>query len=132
MSDSSPDPRSNPERGSASVSLVVRRTIHAGAATLFEAWTQAELLTRWWGPEGVRCPCAEVDLQVGGRFRIANEFSDGKRVWISGEFERIDAPHLLVYTWRVEPQEWNGERVTVRFEPRNDATEVVVIHECIP
>jgi len=39
-------------------------------------------------------------------------------------------PHRLVYTWRAGDDQVS--RVTVRFEPRGDATEVIVIHEQIP
>ncbi len=102
---------------SATITLVVRRTINATAEQLFEAWTQPAHLKRWWGPRPVTCVDAEIDLRVGGGYRIANQFPDGRILWIFGEFEVIDPPH---------------ERVTVRFEPRGSATEVIVEHERIP
>lgn len=80
---------------------------------------------------GVECDHAEVDLREGGGYRIANRFADGTVLWIVGTFERIDPPHELVYSWRLEPGEDRLERVTVRFEQRGDATEVVVVHEQI-
>jgi uncharacterized protein YndB with AHSA1/START domain len=40
-------------------------------------------------------------------------------------------PERLVYSWRVEGDEGPVERVTVQFEPRGDATEIVVVHERI-
>ena len=41
--------------------------------------------------------------------------------------------HVLVYTWRMGQQGAEEESlVTVRFEPRGDATEVVVVHENVP
>jgi uncharacterized protein YndB with AHSA1/START domain len=72
-----------------------------------------------------------VDLQVGGRYRIGNRFMDGTIVWITGEFEVIEPPRKIVYTWRLEPHAHPSERVTVRFEPRGDRTEVIVVHERI-
>lgn len=114
------------------MNLVVSRIIQASAERLFQAWTEPEQLRQWWGPESVTCIEAEVNLQVGGRYRIGNQFSDGSVVWISGTFELIDAPHTLVYTWRIgtDPDE---ERVTVSFRATNDAqTEVTVVHERIP
>ena len=50
----------------------------------------------------------------------------------AGEFEIVAPPHRLVYTWRAEPGSEAPERVTVTFEPREGATEVVVVHERIP
>jgi uncharacterized protein YndB with AHSA1/START domain len=73
-----------------------------------------------------------VDLRVGGRYRIANRFPDGRTIWIVGEFEVVAPPHKLVYTWRLDPGPERTERVTVSFEPHDDGTEVVVVHERIP
>lgn len=111
--------------------LVVRRRIHATREKLFAAWTQPELLVRWWGPQSVACPTAEIDLRVGGSYRIANQFPDGTVVWISGAFEVIEPPHRLTYTWKLESQNGPVERVTVCFEAQGTATEVVVSHERI-
>ena len=112
------------------IALEIRRTIRATPERLFDAWTQPAMLREWWGPKGVVCIDAEVDLRNGGRYRIANQFPDGRVIWIAGEFERIEPPSILVYTWRVEPQT-TSERVTVRFERRGDSTEVIVLHERI-
>jgi uncharacterized protein YndB with AHSA1/START domain len=111
--------------------LIVRKSIRASPERIFDAWTQPEHLKLWWGPKSVECIDAEVDLRVGGRYRIANQFPDGKVLWISGEFETIERPHRLVYTWRVGP-EAVPERVTVTFEARGEQTEVIVMHERIP
>lgn len=112
------------------VVLVVRRTIHASAERLFEAWTEPKHLLAWWGPKPVTCSHAEVDLRVGGRYRIDNAFPEGTIVTIRGEFRQIEAPHRLVYTWIMGDSE--SSMVTVRFEPRGDRTEVIVLHEQIP
>ena len=111
--------------------LVVRRMIHATPETLFAAWTEPGHLVHWWGPQGVSCPAAEVDLQAGGSYRIANRFPDGTLVWIAGVFEVVEPPHRLIYTWRLESQSKTTERVTVRFEPHDASTEVIVTHERI-
>jgi uncharacterized protein YndB with AHSA1/START domain len=113
------------------VVLIVRKSIRASPERVFDAWTQPEHLKLWWGPKSVECIDAEVDLRVGGRYRIANQFPDGKILWISGEFETIERPHRLVYTWRVG-SEAAAERVTVTFEERAKETEVIVMHERIP
>ena len=123
-------PRAN--AGSQAITLVVRKTIKATAERLFEAWTEPEQLKKWWGPPGVTCIEVEVDLRVGGRYRMANQLPDGKILWISGEFESIEPPRELVYTWRVEPETQASERVMVQFEARGDATEVIITHERIP
>jgi uncharacterized protein YndB with AHSA1/START domain len=111
--------------------LIVRRSIRASPERIFDAWTQPQHLKQWWGPKSVECIAAEVDLRVGGRYRIANQFPDGKILWISGEFEAIERPRKLVYTWQVGAQAAGTERVTITFEARGEETEVIVAHERI-
>jgi len=124
------NPPSHP--GAPAVALIVRRTIRASAARVFEAWTRPEHLRRWWGPAGVQCTAAEVDLRVGGGYRIANRLPSGDVVWISGVFEQVEPPRLLVYTWQTAASASGSERVTVRFRDAGDGTEVVVVHARIP
>jgi uncharacterized protein YndB with AHSA1/START domain len=112
------------------ITLVVRKTIRATPERLFDAWTQPTQLRQWWGPQDVECVDAQIDLRVGGHYRIANRFRDGRLVWISGQFEVIDPPHRLEYTWRLEPQT-TWERVSVRFERSRGGTDVVVTHDRI-
>src|SRR5665213_2930720 len=113
--------------------LVVRRMIRATPDRLFAFWTEPEHLVRWWGPDGVSCLTAEVDLRPGGSYRIANRFANGDVLWIAGVFEVVERPHRLVYTWRLESASASAssERVNVSFELRGELTEVVVTHERI-
>lgn len=113
------------------ITLVVQKTIRASAERLFAAWTDPAQVRTWWGPAGINCPQAEIDLRVGGSYRIANEQPGQPILWIVGEFERIEPPHSLIYSWRLEPGPGRTERVSVRFRPRGDATDVIITHERI-
>jgi uncharacterized protein YndB with AHSA1/START domain len=112
------------------IALVARRIIRASAPDLFDAWTKPDELRAWWGPRPVTCSGAEVDLRVGGRYRISNQLPDGRTLMIEGEFRVVERPYRLVYTWCAG--EDRRSLVTVRFEPRGDATEVIVVHEQVP
>jgi uncharacterized protein YndB with AHSA1/START domain len=114
------------------VALVVRRTIRATAARLFAAWTEPNQLVAWWGPRPVTCAGAEVDLRAGGTYRILNVMPDGAILAIEGEFRAVEPPHKLVYTWHMGGAHEERSLVTVRFEARDSATEVIVVHEQIP
>jgi len=110
--------------------LMIRRVIAAGRERIFDAWTKPELLQQWWGPANVRCIAAEVDLRSGGAYRIGNELPDGRVIWIEGEFEVVDSPQRLVYSWRISGEP--ASRVTVSFVALGDrSTEVVIHHERI-
>jgi uncharacterized protein YndB with AHSA1/START domain len=119
---------------SSQISLVVRRTIQAPAPRVFEAWTRPEQLRRWWGPRPVTCSEAEVDLRVGGSYRIGNLLPDGKVLFIFGQFEVVEAPKRLVYSWHLQLADGTvteSSRVSVRFEAHERSTEVIVVHERI-
>ena len=118
----------SPSAGAAT--LTVRRRIAAPPDRLFAYWTEPVHLAEWWGPAGVTCESATVDLRVGGTYRIGNRFADGTVLWISGVFEVIEPPRQLVYSWRLGNANVI-ERVTVTFTPAGDSTDVVVLHERI-
>lgn len=109
------------------ITLNIRRMIRARPERLFAAWTTPEQLRQWWGPAHVECSGASVDLRVGGRYHIDNRLPDGRVLRIEGEFERIDPPTALIYSWRLGGS--LPERVTVRFVPVAEGTEVHVTHE---
>jgi uncharacterized protein YndB with AHSA1/START domain len=113
------------------ITLVVRRTIRATPERLFDAWTRPEQLVEWWGPEGVQCIAAEVDLRVGGRYRIGNRLPDGRELWIVGAFEAIERPRRLVYSWQLEGSARPAERVIVQFAGNGAETEVIITHQRI-
>src|SRR5262245_65241269 len=52
--------------------VVVTRTINGPARIVFEAFTKAELLKRWWVPKsmGMTLLFCEVDARVGGKYQI--------------------------------------------------------------
>lgn len=122
------------------VDLEVRRFVPAPPQRVFRAWTDPAALKHWWGPVGVRCVAAEIDLQPGGLYRIANAMPGGAIVWIHGAFEQIEPPNLLIYSWGTgeadDGAEQNAqapaERVTVRFTPAGDGTDLVIEHRRIP
>jgi uncharacterized protein YndB with AHSA1/START domain len=111
--------------------LESRKFVAANPDRVFRAWTDPVELAKWWGPAGVRCIAAEIDLRVGGIYRIGNELPDKTVIWIAGVFERIERPNLLVYTWSTDAQSPARELVTVRMNAQADGTEVIVTHERI-
>jgi hypothetical protein len=59
----------------------IERRYAASAKVVFEAWTSAEMLRRWYPPGADwDTPVAEVDLRVGGRLRIVMRSPERRRV----------------------------------------------------
>lgn len=121
----------NTSKQSGLETLQLSRLIPAEPDRVFRAWTDPKEIRKWWGPTGVKCLSAELDLRIGGQFRIANGLPDGSIVWISGSFEQIERPHLLIYSWILENENPTTERVEVRFDRNGPGTNVTITHERI-
>lgn len=113
------------------LSLVARRTIRAPIERVFAAWTQPALLVQWWGPPGVSCPEAQVDLRPGGGFRLANALPDGGVLWIAGDYRTVAPHHSLDFSWYHEPlgEQTEVTEVRVRLRAVAGGTEVALLHE---
>lgn len=110
--------------------LQVTRTFNAPRHRVFEAWTNPIDLKKWWGMnDSFTTPIAEVDLQVGGRYRLVMKPPDSDDLYIvSGVFKEVTPPERLVYTWTWEGTGDPESVVTVEFHDRNGSTEVVINH----
>jgi len=108
--------------------LEIRRTIPAPRERVFDAWTQAKELNRWSAPSPMT-PSAEVDLRVGGRYRIVMRGPDGVERRVGGVYRAIERPSKLVYTWKWEESPMADSLVTIEFLDRGKMTEVVLRHE---
>ena len=119
---------------SANLTLNVRRTFDAPRERVFRAWTDPRVLEQWWGPPGFTCPLAQVDLRVGGAYRLGMKPPQGDVFYLGGVFREVRPPERLVYTWKWEEDtETTGETlVTVEFRDLGARTEVVLTHERFP
>jgi uncharacterized protein YndB with AHSA1/START domain len=76
---------------------------------------------------------AEVDLRVGGPYRMHMREPTGKEHRVFGTYREIVRPRRLVYTWSWETDpEVVDSVVTVEFHDRRGSTEVVLRHEGLP
>lgn len=125
---SSPDP----EPGT--LSLTVSRLVPASAEAVFRAWTEPTEIRKWWPPEGFTVPFVDVDLRVGGSYRLGLQPPDADPFHAAGTYREVDPPRKLVFTWRWEPDSFQaGETlVTVELRDRDGKTEVVLTHERFP
>lgn len=103
----------------------IRMHLAAGRERVFAAWTEPALLVRWWGPGAE----ADVDLRIGGRFRLSMQFDWGAMVAV-GEYREIVEPERLVFTfsWDGDP---TGEEtlVTLVLREAEGGTELTLVHE---
>ena len=82
-------------------SLALRRHYPVAPEKVWRAWTDPEALKRWFGPGAVHDPVsvAEVDVRVGGRFRIVFGGPKGDEHEAQGVYKEVVPNRKLVFTW---------------------------------
>jgi uncharacterized protein YndB with AHSA1/START domain len=110
--------------------VLVTRTINGPARIVFEAFTKAELLKRWWVPKsmGMSLLSCEVDARVGGTYRLVFDHSP-EPVAFFGTYVEVKPYSRLA--WTNEEGGEGGPVTTVTFEEKGDRT-LVVLHESYP
>ena len=111
--------------------VVVTRTINGPARSVFEAFTKAELLKRWWVPKsmGMKLLSCEVDARVGGKYRLEFDVGSPEPAAFFGTYVEVKPYSRLAWT-----NEEGGEGAsvtTVTFEEKGGKT-LVVLREKYP
>jgi uncharacterized protein YndB with AHSA1/START domain len=105
--------------------VVVTRTINGPARIVFEAFTRAELLERWWVPRsmGMRLLSCEVDARVGGKYRLVFDHQP-EPVAFFGTYVEVSPYSRLA--WTNEESGGDGSVTTVTFEENAGKTLVIL------
>jgi len=103
--------------------LSFERSYPAPIGTVWQAWTQAETLRQWWGPDKTTVPECEVEARVGGRIYVVTEAGAemgkyaGTRWPMEGAFTLVEEPARLVW----EARSWTeGEEEGSTIHHTND------------
>jgi uncharacterized protein YndB with AHSA1/START domain len=82
-----------------SARILMRRIVDAPRSLVFDAFTKPELVTRWKGPRHFEVTLCEVDLRVGGKWRINYRMPNGGDLGFHGEFSEVVRPERVVRTF---------------------------------
>jgi uncharacterized protein YndB with AHSA1/START domain len=109
--------------------LTLKRRLNAPPAKVYAAWTNAEKITRWWGPERTETLSAEADVRVGGGFRVIFRTPGGEQHDVSGVYREVVPNEKLVFTWAWRTMPERESLVTVGLERDGDGTMLTLTHE---
>src|SRR5690242_16424841 len=78
--------------------ILITREFDAPRHLVWRAYTEPELIKRWWAGDRGTVTSVEVDLRVGGGWRYVMTANPGFEVAFHGEYREISAPERLVNT----------------------------------
>lgn len=108
------------------------RLIPATPAECYRAWTEPAILTRWFCPGEMSVQVHELELEVGGRFRMEMQDADGTPHIPYGEYLELVPDERITMTWQWAGGTFTDSVVTVTFTAEGDGTRVDIVHEKLP
>jgi len=111
--------------------LVLERTVEVPRARVWAAWTQPELVKRWFTPAPWQTVDCEIDLRPGGIFRTTMRSPEGQDFPNVGCFLEVVSEERLVWTdallpgWRPAPEPFMSAMLL--FEARGSSTHYTAI-----
>lgn len=127
--------------------ITIERIFDAPREMVWKAWTEPEMVKKWWGPEGFSAPTIKIDLRVGSKYTYAMQGPKGSEwdrvMYSSGIFKEI-IPNKKIVTSdyfsdeegnKVDPTEYgqgpdapDEMDVIVRFEDAGEGKTKLTIH----
>lgn len=118
--------------------IEVVREFDAPKHLVYRAYTEPDLIRRWWAGRRASVTAAESDLRVGGSYRYAARAKEGfeegfevalREVAFRGTFKEVVANERLVYTEIFEAQPQEETLTTVTFEENDGRTTLRMLIE---
>jgi uncharacterized protein YndB with AHSA1/START domain len=126
--------------------LVVTHILGAPVEQVWQAWSDPDLVMRWWGPHGFVAPLAKMDFRVGGTSLVCMNspqfgFGDQYSTW---HYEEIVPMQRIVFIQNLTDKDGNkvdpaqmglppdfpqDMRSTVTFKPMDDQTTEITVVE---
>jgi uncharacterized protein YndB with AHSA1/START domain len=112
-------------------SLTLTRRLNAACERVYAAWADAEKLAQWFGPAQVKPGTvkAEMDVRVGGRYRISFENGKGEYFEVGGVYREVVPNQRLVFSWAWHSTPERESLVTVQLKPDGAGTLLTFHHE---
>ncbi len=108
--------------------ILITRRFDAPARRVYEAWTNPELVRRWWvRNEGETMTVCDIDLRVGGSWRYVTRVPSGDEFGFHGTYLEI-VPNERLVTTEVFEGYPDGEAVnTWTVDERDGVTTLSVL-----
>jgi uncharacterized protein YndB with AHSA1/START domain len=96
--------------------VVITHEFSAPPDLVFRAYTEPELVARWWGPRYLTNHVEGHDARPGGSWRIVQRTPDGTEHGFHGVFHLVEKPARMVRTFEYEGAAGHVTLETTDFE----------------
>jgi uncharacterized protein YndB with AHSA1/START domain len=111
-------------------SLTLKRRFNAAPEKVYAAWADPQKLAQWFGPGAVEQGSvkADIDLRVGGRYRISFN-AKGTYNEVGGVYREVVPNQRLVFSWAWHSTPERESLVTISIKPEGGGTLLTFLHE---
>jgi len=113
--------------------ILIEREFAAPKHLVYKALTTPELVKRWWSSDYGDMTVADIDLQVGGKWRYVMVTKDGNEVAFHGEYREIVPNERIVSTEAYEgapDADANAAVNTITLTDADGSTILTVLVQC--
>ncbi len=94
---------------------------------VWDAFTKAEMLEKWWGLRSTSTKVETLEVRVGGKYRFIQSDPSGAVHAFRGEFNNVSPIDALGYTFEYEPMAGHIVQDDITFEDHGHQTKIVVV-----
>lgn len=110
--------------------ITIDRIFDAPKELVWKAWTDPEIVKKWWGPEHFTAPSIKIDFTVGGKYIYAMQGPKGSQwdrvMYSSGVFKEIVPNEKIVTTDYFSDENGNKIKPSDEGQDENFPTEMTV------
>jgi uncharacterized protein YndB with AHSA1/START domain len=92
------------------------RVFNGSREQLWKAFTDPDLIPKWWGPRYLTTVVDKMEVRVGGVWRYIHTDAQGNTFGFNGVYQEIQPPERLTYTFEFEPMAGHISTETVILE----------------
>lgn len=106
-----------------SAEYIITRQFKQPLEKVWQAWTNAEQLSQWWGPKGCKLDIHRLEFRAGGFFHYAMNFDGAPAMW--GRFNYRDIQPMKSIAWL---NSFSNERCGIARAPFSEVCPLEILN----